>query len=254
MCYTIFMLRPIVYIATTIILFFIVLFAFSKLFGPIPFAVNSSVTNKGDYFSVSGNGKATAIPDVAKVTVGVQSQGNNVQTTQNSLNTNINKVKEAIKALGIKEDDIKTQNYTIYPQQDYSSGTPRITGYTASENIVVTVRQTDQANAVIDAATANGANNVGGVTFEVSDPLAAQDQARQEAVANAKQSAEQAAKTAGFRLGKMINYSESFNDSEMPMPMAANAGSARDLKLESTTVSPGTSEINLTVYLSYEIL
>ena len=100
---------------STIVVFFLFLFAYTKLAGPIPFSLQSVVTNKTDAFSVSGEGKVTLIPDIAVVSVGVTAQGASVSTVQNELNSKMNTVSASIKKLGVDAKDIKTSFYNNAP-------------------------------------------------------------------------------------------------------------------------------------------
>lgn len=240
--------------------FFILLFGFTKIFGPIPFSVNSVTTQKSTTFDVIGEGKVFVIPDVASVTVGIRSQGSTVKIAQDQINSVINKVSDASKTLGIDKKDIQTTGYSIYPDYDYSGSSQRIKGYTASTSLSVKVRDIDKANSVIDAATNNGANEVSGISFEADDEQSsrtpstktkAENEAREKAVEDAKKKAEGAAKIAGFKLGRIINYSENLGGFPKPMPLAMGAG----IKAQGspTQVEPGSSEITVTVTLSFEI-
>lgn len=231
--------------------FFILLFSFTKIFGPIPFSVNSVTTTKSDTFQVSGEGKVSAIPDVAIVNAGISVNGTTVKLAQDQMNTVINKVSEAIKKLGVDSKDIKTTNYNINPDYDYFGNTQRIKGYSASTNLSIKVRAVDKANDVIDQATANGANQIGGISFDIDDKTKLENEARQKAVAVAKSKAENAAKIAGFKLGRIINYSENQSGYPGPIPMMARV----DMKAQgsSTEVQPGSTDITVTVTLSYGI-
>lgn len=233
--------------------FFILLFSFTKIFGPIPFSVTSVTTQKSDTFQVSGEGKVSLPPDVALINVGVQAQATTVKEAQEQLNSSINKVSAAIKKLGVDSKDIQTTNYSISPNYDYRSITQRIIGYTASSNLSIKVRKIDQANEVIDEATKNGANQIGGISFEVDDRTKAENEAREKAVAEAKKKAEQAARIAGFKLGRIINYSENFMGGPVPIPLRAISQGALEEQIP-TQLEPGSSEITVTVTLSYEIL
>lgn len=239
--------------ALVILFFFLALFAYTRLAGPIPFSVSSVVTNKTDVFSVTGEGRAVVKPDIAYVNAGVEANGATVKQVQTQINATINKVTAALKSLGIEEKDIKTTNYSIHPSYDWSGGRQRITGYRASTTLEIKVRDIDKVNEVIDQSAANGANNVGNVSFDVDDKSQAEDEARKEAVAEAKRKAEQAARIAGFKLGKIINYSE--NKGRYPMRIALDSVSFREeAGAEKTTeVQPGSSEITVTVTLSYEL-
>lgn len=232
--------------------FFILLFSFTKIFGPIPFSVNSVTTTKSTTFDVIGEGKVTSVPDVVLVTVGIQANGSTVKAAQDQINATINKVSEAIKKLGVEKKDIQTQNYNINTDYDFSGGTQRIKGYSANTNLSIKVRQIDKANSVIDEATANGANQIGGINFDVSDKTKLENEARQKAVADAKKKAENAARITGFKLGRIINYTENLGGFPRPMTMFQ----AADIKAQGspTQIEPGSSEISVTVTLSYEIL
>jgi hypothetical protein len=235
-----------------ILLFFASLFVYTRLFGPIPFSVNSVTTNKNDAFSVTGEGKAVVKPDIALVSVGVEADSNSVKQVQNQINQTINQVTAALKKLGIEEKDIKTTNYNINPNYDWTNGRQRIIGYHASTNLSIKVRDIDKTNEVIDTATASGANQVGNITFDVDDKTKAEDEARKEAVEEAKKKATQAAKIAGFKLGKIINYQEGKNDLPQPITLRETAKVGLGAG-EPTEVQPGSSEIRIVVTLSYEI-
>lgn len=211
-------------------------------------------------FTVSGEGKVKATPDFATVTVGVTAKAPTQQEAQNLLNGNINKVISSIKALGIADKDIKTENYNIYPEYGdirVMSTAPApldengITGYNANTNITVTLDDPKLADKVIDAATANGANQVGGVNYQVKDKENALNEARTMAVADAKKKAEAAAKSAGFRLGKITSYSES-EGGGYPIPYMAKAEDARGGGTPTQT-QPGEDELTMIVTISYEI-
>lgn len=239
-------------VAAAVVVFFIALLAYTKLVGPIPFSVNSVTTTKTDTFSVTGEGKVSVPPDIAIVNVGVQAQGSTVKSVQDLLNKNINAVSDAVKKAGVDSKDIQTSGYNINPTYDYTGASQRITGYQASTNLTIKVRTIDNANAVIDGATGAGANQVGGITFDVNDKTKAQNDARQLAVADAKSKAENAARMAGFSLGRIINYSEDFGTTPRPILMMAKtdvaAGSAAP-----TQVETGTNDIVVDVTLSYQI-
>lgn len=239
--------------AATIILFFVALFLYARLAGPIPFAVNSVTTTKTDTFSVSGEGKAIVKPDIALVNAGVEANGATVKQVQDEINKTTNKVTEALKDLGVDEKDIKTVNYSIHPNYDWSSGRQRITGYRASTSLQIKVHNIDNLNQVIDKATASGANNVGNISFDVDDKTKAEEEARKEAVAEAKKKAKQAAEIAGFKLGRIINYSESKNGGEIPIVYREALKLPADAGAEPTEIQPGSSEIKITVTLSYEL-
>lgn len=203
---------------------------------------------------VSGEGKSTAVPDVAKVSFGVQENGATLSQVQDSVNKKSQSMVATLKKLGIEEKDIKTTSYNVYPHSDYQANPPKITGYQVSINYEVTIRKIENINEAMTTIVASGANLVGGVTFELSDSAKAKalDEARQNAVTEAKKNAEGLAKSSGVTLGKIINVSE--NQTNVPRPVSLTAkASGGEMVAAQPDIQPGTTEIDLTVSLSYEI-
>jgi uncharacterized protein YggE len=244
------------YMKTTIlslIVFFVSLFLYTKFAGPIPFSITNVTSNKSEAFTVTGEGVVSVKPDIATVSVGVQATGITVKEVQDNLNKNINAVSTAIKKLGIDEKDIKTSNYNMHPDYDYTGPRQKIVGYQASSNLTIKVRNIENANSVVDAATSAGANTVGGISFDVDDKTKATDDARKLAVADAKAKAAQAATTAGFTLGKIINYQESTGGYRPPIMYAKTNSVPMAGGGTPTELNTGSTDITLNVTLSYEV-
>jgi hypothetical protein len=240
--------------AKNILIFFVLLFIFSKWGPSIPFSVLSQ--SKGEPMVVTGEGKSTAIPDIAKVSAGIQDSGTTLVQVQNSANKKSQSLVAALKKSGIEEKDIKTTSYNISPESDYQANPPRITGYQVSINYEVTVRNIEKINDVLTTVTGGGANLVGGVSFDLSDDakLKAMDAARQDAVKEAKENAKSLAKASGISLGRIINVSESFGSAPRPLYMTADKAVGLGGGVpETPNIQPGTTEINITISLSYEL-
>lgn len=230
--------------ASKIVLFFLILFVYTKIAGPLPFSVNSITTTKSTTFDVTGEGKVSVKPNEGAVSAGVSATGVTTSQIQNRMNAIINKVSASIKSLGIDSKDIQTSNYNINPTYNE---TRQITGYSANTNLTIKVRDVNKMGRIIDAATGAGATNVSSLGFDVSDKTKFENEARKIAVMKAKKKAENAAKIAGFRLGRIVNYSENFGG--VPRPFAFSAEKADT----STNLETGTEELSVTVTLSYEI-
>lgn len=239
----------------TVLISLALFFAFVKLFGPIPFSINSINTNKSDFFYAEGTGEATGQPDTAQFIVGVTKTAPTVEAAQTQTNTAVNKVIAGLKQQGIAAKDIKTQDYNVNPNIDYSGGSQTTTGYTVSTNITVVVKDASKANAALDTATANGANIVNGVSFTLNDDekQKLEDEAREKAIKQAKEKAVKISQQAGIRLGKIVNVT--INPTE-PGPImydkALNAGGAAPAA--PTELQAGENKVTVTVTLSYETL
>ncbi|MBI4035168.1 MAG: SIMPL domain-containing protein [Candidatus Chisholmbacteria bacterium] len=237
-----------------VVSFFLLLGIYTKLVGPIEFRINQISTQKAATFDVSGEGTATAVPDQAEITLGITATATTVAAAQQQANQVINSVTRALKDSGVGESDIKTQNYSINPNYDYQSGTNKITGYTISVNLLVKFTDFDRLNQAIDAAVSLGANQIGGITFTLSDPTKAkaEDQARDEAVKEAKRKAEGLSQAAGIKLGRIVNIFE--NPTYPEPPIYTLEAKAEPVPAAPTQLEPGTTEIKLTITLSYETL
>lgn len=235
-----------------VVSFFALVFLYSRIGPNFPISILSQ--QKGEPLVVSGEGKVSVVPDIAKVNFGIQESGPRLSAVQNSVNIKSKTLTDQFKKLGIGDKDIKTTSYNVFPQYDYNAGTPRITGYQVSVNYEVTIRNFDIVNDILVAGTQNGANIVGGINFEINDDTKKQklQEAREKAVSEAKEKAEGLAKAAGISLGKIINVSEN-QAIPLPRPLAVPISGGGETKVTEPSVQPGETEISVSVSLSYEI-
>lgn len=238
-----------------IIFFFLAASIYSKFGNPLPFSVNSNVTNKTDIFTVTGEGTLSIQPDIAYVNVGIQKTASTVKQVQLQTNEAMDKIISGLKTVGIDSKNIKTSNYSINPTYDWTSGTQKITGYSADTQLKIKITDIDKINQVIDSATTNGANQVNNVSFDVDNRDAAEETARKDAVAQANNKAKAAAEAAGFKLGKIISYSESSNDNNFVRPVTYSLKAASGVADEAvaTNLQTGSEEIKIVVAISYQI-
>ena len=231
-----------------ILLVLAAIFVFAKWGPGIP--ITSVVTQKQDLFTVTGEGKVTVVPDTAVVDLGITVNRPTVKAAQNETNSVINAITLSLKDLEIAAKDIKTSNYSVYPQYNYDGGPSRITGYQVNASLTVTVRDFDKVNQVIDSATSKGANTVSGIRLTVDEDKTKQllQQARELAIKEAKAKAESLARAAGLTLGKIVNIQEGYSS---PRPVYAKemtaVGGGGD-----TQIQPGSTDITTSITLYYE--
>ncbi|MBI2442824.1 MAG: SIMPL domain-containing protein [Candidatus Levybacteria bacterium] len=239
----------------TVLFIFAFLYIFTTLFGPLPFSVNSVTTNKTDLFTVDGTGETTGIPDTALLSFGVTKQATTVQQARDQVNEIAKKITDDLKGLGVEVKNIKTTNYSIYPNYDYTEGGQRITGYNVSQNMEVRLKPIDQANRAIDVVTSDGANMVGGVSFvlDEKEQEKLEEQARKQAIDNAKKKAQELANLSGLRLGKVVSVYESPGIEPPGIYTADKALEGRGAG-EPTQIAPGENTVRITVSLSYQTL
>lgn len=212
--------------------------------------------NIRDTISVNGTAKMSVKPDIARMNVGVISTGRTVAETQKQNTEKMNAITAAVKGFGVKDEDIQTSNYNIYPQYDWTDGRQILRGYQVSQQVSVKIRDLDKIGDILAKAGELGSNQVGGVSFEVDDTIALQKKAREKAIADAKEKAIVLAKSLGMQLGKVVSFSE--DSGSYPVPMMYNsyekvamdsAGSAPP----SPDVQSGSLDVSKTVTITFEI-
>ena len=207
---------------------------------------------------VSGNGKVSAVPDIAILRLGIEAQEMSVAQAQSRAAEAMNSVMTALTANGVAEKDIQTQHFNIYraTRWDDMKRQEVVIGYRVSNMVTAKIREIDNVGAIIDAVAIAGGDmtRIDGVSFSVDDPSAFYVAARQKAMVDAKAKAEQLAELAEVKLGKPTSISE---NAYFPTPvyrqdfMEMAAGGAPAVE---TPISPGEMEISLNVQVTYAIL
>ena len=186
-------------------------------FGTVGTAWSQSMVQPGGYamtaegITARGHGEVKVKPDIALITLTVttQSQNQAEAVQQNAQKTT--SLLAALRETKIADKDIQTQSYTVQPQYDYKPSPPLLTGYQVQNSVQATVRDLTKVGLVIDKATAGGASEVGGVSFDLSDRTASQSQALSQAVVSARRKAGVMADAAGVSLGRLLTLTEGDN-------------------------------------------
>lgn len=220
----------------------------------ISYPLTVTQKNASGELAVVGVGKVDIVPDTASVDLGIIANNSaSVVDTQTQINKVNNAIVDSLKQLGIEKTEIKTSNYSITPNYDYSrGGNGTITGYNGNATVTVKVKQTDKLPQVIEAATRAGANQVIGTNYSIDKPENYQEQARGKAITNAKEQAQKLASQLGIRLGKVTNIVESSNNPG-PIPMMyAEKSMGMGGGTSAADLQPGTQTITSTVTLYFE--
>jgi len=159
--------------------------------------------------SVTGEASISVPPDLASVDAGVATDAKSAREASEANNAAMAKVQAALKAVNIDAKDIQTSRLSLQPQYAPNhSGPSPIVGYRASNRVTVRIRDVGKVAGVIDTLVGAGANDIGNVSFEVSQASKLLDEAREKAVADARRKAEIYAKAAGVTLGVPLSISE----------------------------------------------
>lgn len=203
--------------------------------------------------TVSGTGEVFAKPDIAKISVSVVKTAKTVIEAQAQHTESINKVVKFLKDSGIDEKDIKTTNYNIYPQYDYTHDSGQVfKGYEISQSLDVKIRKIDEAGKIISGVTENGANQIGGVNFVIDDEDSLKRDAREIAINEAKEKAKQLAKDLHVDLERLISFNES--NGGMMYNTFKGEGMGGDIgPMSAPSIPAGENKISVSVNLTYEI-
>ena len=250
------------------------------LLGQLVFQSQQLDQQNQNQITVSGEGKVYAKPDVAIVSLGVTTTGATVSDVTTSNTDKMNSVIASVKNLKIDEKDIQTTNYNLTPvYQNYTipapmpmmypasggtissgvsstiirSGTTLI-GYKLEQDVQVKIRDFTKIGDALSQSTTAGANVVGDLQFTIDNPEQFKEQARAEAIKQAKGNAQNLAKESGVNLGKLINVYEGYNNISPVMYDSAKAmGAGLSNSAPTPTIQPGQQEIDVTINLTYKV-
>jgi len=212
-------------------------------------------------FSVNAEGSVVAVPDIAELTYSVITEGGkDLAALQRDNTDKANRINAYLKAQGVEDKDIKTFGYAINPRYQYTSCSvgsrvcppAEMVGYSINHSVAIKVRNLSKVGEFLSGIVENGANSVYGPAFSIDDVEAVKNQAREEAIKNAKEKAKAIAEAARVRLGKIISIDESYYT---PVYSARASGIGGDelVSVPSPEIEPGSQEIKVTVLIRYEI-
>ncbi len=211
----------------------------------------ASATESVRQIVVTGSAQIATEPDMATLNLGVTTQGRTAAAAVAANTTAMAKVLAKLQASGIEDRDLQTSNFNVQPQWDQqrlSSGQRQIVGFWASNQLSVRVRDLDVLGDVMDAVIDEGANTFNGLSFGLQEPEPVRDEARKQAVADARRKAELFAAAAGVTLGPLMSLTE-FGGGGAPQPMARMEMAMAD----SVPIAAGEVGITASVSLVYTI-
>ncbi|MFN3658369.1 MAG: SIMPL domain-containing protein [Pseudolabrys sp.] len=196
--------------------------------------------------TVTGEATVAVAPDSAVIRIGVSSLGKTAREASDANAKKMTAVLAAIKDSGIAERDVQTSRLSLQPQYDPNKAGPaRLLGFQVTNQVTVKIRDIDKLAAILDHAIAAGANEMSGIEFVVSEQSKLLDQARDEAIADARRKATLYAEAAGGKLGKVVSITEE-GASAPPRPVA-------QFRAAAIPVAPGERELRAVVSVSFEL-
>lgn len=200
--------------------------------------------------TVSAEGSVSAKPDMARISSGVVSEATSASQALTANNMAMQKLLISLKAWGIASADIQTTNFNVSPRYVHNSdGTPpRVEGYRVSNDIHLTVRDLARLGDLLDQLVRLGSNQIGSLSFDVAEIETLKNEARKQAIANARRRAELYATAAGASLGQVLVISEETEHIVPRGPMLARAAMA-----ESVPIAEGSQQIEARVTVTWEL-
>jgi len=214
------------------------------------------VSNQQQGIWVTGEGKVMAVPDVAILRLGIESQETNVAEAQDKAAEAMNDVLAALNAKGVSKKDIQTQYFSIQrvTRWDNDKQEEIVIGYRVTSMVTAKIRDIDKAGSIIDAVAEAGGDltRIDSISFSVDDPTEYYQEAREKAMADVKAKGQQLAKLGGVSLGKATYISESVY---VPSPVYREAPAVPKEAAQGveTPISAGEIEIRLSVQVVYAI-
>lgn len=196
--------------------------------------------------TVTGEGQVDVRPDMATITLGVETVADSANTALAENTAATSQVLEHLKAAGVAAKDMQTSDLTLGPRWDRpQDGPEKVTGFVASNLVTVRVRDLNKLGGVLDAVVKNGANRFQGLQFGLSDPAPSRDAARRAAVADALARAKLYSEAAGLPLGPVQSLTEGFSGGgpRPMMRMAADSASAVPLAEGEVSVTANVSMV-----------
>ena len=199
--------------------------------------------------SVAGEATVSVPPDLAQIDAGVTTEAKTAREASDANNAAMGKVLLALKGAGIEEKDYQTSRLSLQPESapNRTAGPATIVGYRASNRVTIRLRDVSKVASVADTLVGAGANDIGGINFTVSQASKLLDDAREQAIADARRKAEIYAKAADVTLGAPLSISE--GSTPVPIPyrrMAAGMAAA-------APVAQGEETLQVTVAVSWAI-
>ena len=204
---------------------------------------------------VIGSGSVTGEPDIATLDLGVSVEKETVAEAREEAASAMTALINSLQANNVAEKDIKTENFSIYPQYDYTDDGRVLRGYRVNNTVRAKVRDLATLSDVIDGAAGAGGDSIviNSIQFMIDDTAPLQTQARSLAVKDAEAKAQTLAKASGVRLGEPVTITESTYFEGPPIPFATADVAFDDAARASTPIAPGELTVTVTVSVVYEI-
>jgi len=219
-----------------------------------PTTINQAAPPPARTLVVSGVGDVKLTPDIAYIYIGVHTEGPSAAEAVADNNAQTEALANALRQAGVEDKDISTSNFSIWPNTQYGPDGLRLgTTYVVDNNVYVAVRDLGGLGDLLDAAIAVGANSINSIQFDRADKSEAMQEARTNAVEDAKAKAQELASTAGVSLGEIQTVSFSDSGAYPYYDGRGGGGGAEGAVSAAVPIQPGQLTLTATVTMTYFI-
>jgi uncharacterized protein YggE len=227
-----------------------------------------SGTTATNVITVSGEGEVFAVPDLATFSVTVTEEAKEVKDAQKVATKKMNAIIEYLKDQGVEEKDIKTTSYNVYPKYEWitescargpgypcGGGKQELAGFEVSQTLDVKVRDTEKAGDILSGVGSRGVQNVSGLSFTIDEEDKLKAEAREKAIDDAEEKANELADQLGVSLVRIVGFSE---NGDQPVYYKREMLMAADTEMSSAAapapqLPTGENKISSNVTITYEI-
>lgn len=206
--------------------------------------------------TVSGESERFVAPDTASVSFTLTRKDTNLNRARESVDDRIKNILRSLKSDGIEEKDIKTTNFSVRPEYNYTQRRQVFDGYRVNQTLELTIRDIDAASVVLGKIGALEVDNVSSLRFYVEDDEEIRDELREEAIDDAKDKARALARDLGVELVEIVDFSEGGGGKYFPEPhfRSLEFAESEDQALSSPASIPtGENEYSANVSITYRI-
>ncbi|MFM9845573.1 MAG: SIMPL domain-containing protein [Hyphomicrobiaceae bacterium] len=199
--------------------------------------------------TVGASGMVSVEPDIAHISTGLLSEADTAREALQRNSAAMKKIVDGLKGAGIDPKDVQTSRFSIDPRYDQPKDgrTARITGYRVVNQVRITARDISKLGELLDLVVTLGANQAGGISFDVSNAETLKDEARRQAIANALRRAKLFAEAAGATVGDVLTIAEDASMSSPPIY------SGRAMAAESVPIERGSQSLEVRVQVTWTL-
>nr|MDQ4087522.1 SIMPL domain-containing protein [Pseudomonadota bacterium] len=206
----------------------------------------------GTRLDVVATGEANRVPDIVRINAGVTTQAPTATEAIRQNAEQMQSIRAALRRAGVAERDIQTSSISLHPDwRHMENRTPELIGYRASNQVSVRFRDIANSGRILDALVAAGANQIDGPMFMIDRPEEALNEARTQALANARGRADLYARALGMRVTRILSVSEAgmgYMPPPQPVMMREAAAQAAD-----TAIVPGEQTLTASLTVTFEL-